>query len=126
MMKSENYKKGLDVLNGINPQAIGIVEKMLKDICPDMADFIVEFPYGQIWTRDGLDIKTRELITIASLTTLGYARDQLKSHIINALNAGCTKKEIVEVILQMCIYAGFPAAISALLEIGRASCRERG
>ena len=114
-MKSENYKKGLDVLNGINPQAIGIVEKMLKDICPDMADFIVEFPYGQIWTRDGLDIKTRELITIASLTTLGYARDQLKSHIINALNAGCTKKEIVEVILQMCIYAGFPAAISALL-----------
>jgi 4-carboxymuconolactone decarboxylase len=87
---------------------------LLKDISPEMARFVIEFPYGDIYSRPGLDMKTRELITIASLTTLGHARDQLKAHVHNALNAGCTKDEIIEVIIQMSVYAGFPVALNAL------------
>ena len=88
--------------------------KLLSDIAPDMAKFVIEFPYGDIWSRPGLDIRTRELITIASLTTSGNAPGQLKAHIHNALNAGCKKEEIIEVIMQMSVYAGFPAALNGL------------
>jgi 4-carboxymuconolactone decarboxylase len=62
-----------------------------------------------------LDFKTRELVTIASITTMGGAPTQLKSHIRGALNVGCTKKEILEVIIKMAVYAGFPRAINGVL-----------
>jgi len=111
---TDRYKQGLDTLNSINSQAGERILNLLKDISPDMAKLVIEFPYGDIYSRPGLDIKTRELITIASLTTLGHARDQLKAHVNNALNAGCTKEEIIEVIMQMSIYAGFPACLNGL------------
>lgn len=104
----------METLGQINSEAGERILNLLKDISPDMAKFVVEYPYGDIWSRPGLDVKTRELITIASLTTLGFPKDQLKAHINNALNAGCTKDEIVEVMIQMSIYAGFPAALNAL------------
>ncbi len=113
-MVSKRYEKGLKTLKGISSDAAGRINDLLKDICPDMARLVIEFPYGDIYSRPGLDIRTRELATIASLTTLGYAKDQLKSHIRNALNVECTKEEIVEVIMQMAIYAGFPAALNSL------------
>ena len=113
-MSDIRYNKGWETLSKINSEAGTKILDLLKDISPDMAKFVIEFPYGDIYSRPGLDIKTRELITIASLTTLGYAKDQLKAHIYNALNAGCSKDEIVEVIIQMSVYAGFPAALNGL------------
>ncbi len=113
-MTDSRYEKGLETLKGISSDTAERINGLLKDICPDMARLVVEFPYGDIYSRPGLDIKTRELITIASLTTLGYAKDQLKAHVHNAFNVGCTKEEIVEAIMQMAIYAGFPAALNAL------------
>ena len=113
-MSSERYQKGAEILDGISGHAVQRINDLLDDICPDMARLVIEFPYGDIYSRPGLDMKTRELITIASLTTLGYAKDQLKAHVDNALNVGCTKEEIVEVIMQMAIYAGFPAALNGL------------
>ncbi|VAW17240.1 4-carboxymuconolactone decarboxylase [hydrothermal vent metagenome] len=113
-MTNKRYQKGLDTLNKINGEAGERIMKLLEDISPDMARFVIEFPYGDIYSREGLDLKTRELITIGSLTTLGYAKDQLKAHVGNALNAGCTKEEIVEAIMQMSVYAGFPAALNGL------------
>ena len=108
------YQKGLRTLNKINSRAGERILSLLKDVSPDMAKFVIEFPYGDIWSRPGLNLKTRELITIAALTTLGFPKDQLKAHINNALNAKCTKEEIVEVIMQMSVYAGFPAALNGL------------
>ena len=113
-MKSARYQKGLKTLNRINSRAGKHILKLLKDISPDMARLVIEFPYGDIYSRRGLNLKTRELVTIASLVTLGYAKEELKAHIYNGLNAGCTKEEIIEVILQMSVYAGFPAALNAL------------
>lgn len=113
-MPDDRYQKGWETLAQINGEAGERILRLLKDISPDMARLVIEFPYGDIYSRPGLDLKTRELITIASLTTLGHARDQLKAHIANALNAGCTKQEIVEVIMQMAVYAGFPAALNGL------------
>jgi 4-carboxymuconolactone decarboxylase len=113
-MTNERYEKGIETLNGISGHAVERINDLLGDICPDMAKLVIEFPYGDIYSRPGLDLKSRELITIASLTTLGYAKEQLKAHIDNALNVGCAKDEIVEVIMQMAIYAGFPAALNGL------------
>ena len=109
------YQKGLKVLGSINGNSGKEILKKLKEISPDMEKFVVEFPYGDIYSRPGLPLKTRELITIASLVTLGFASHELKAHIANALNAGCTKNEILETIIQMSIYAGFPAALNGLL-----------
>ena len=113
-IKPDRYQRGLKTLQSINGQAGKRIMDLLEDISPDMARYVIEFPYGDIYSRPGLDLKTRELITIASLTTLGHAPAQLKAHIHNALNAGCSKEEIIEVMMQMSVYAGFPAALNGL------------
>ncbi|MCA9401433.1 MAG: carboxymuconolactone decarboxylase family protein [Candidatus Omnitrophica bacterium] len=110
-----SQEKGQRLLNEISPGSVERLTEMFKDVCPDLATMIASFPYGSVYTRDGLDLKTREMITIASLVTLGFPKDQLRVHIQNALNVGCTQVEIVETILQMSVYAGFPAAVSAMI-----------
>ena len=102
-------------LKVMNPKSFRTLEDSLADIAPDLARYVVEFPYGDIYDRPGLDLKTRELVTIAAITTMGGASKQLKSHISGALNVGCTKEDILEVIIQMAVYAGFPRAINGVL-----------
>jgi 4-carboxymuconolactone decarboxylase len=114
-MSENRYHKGLENLKVMNPKSFQTLEDSLSDIAPDLARYVVEFPYGDIYTRPGLDLKTRELVTISSITTMGGAHTQLKSHIRGALNVGCTKEEILEVIIQMAVYAGFPRAINGVL-----------
>ena len=87
----------------------------LRDIAPDFADWIVDFSYGDVLSRPGLDRRTRQLATIAALTALGNAQPQLKVHIEGALNVGCRAQEVIETILQMAVFAGFPAAVNALV-----------
>lgn len=75
---------------------------------------LIEFPFGDIYSRSGLDFKSREIAVVAALTALGNAAPQLKVHIHGALKVGCTREEVVEVIMQMAVYAGFPAALNGL------------
>jgi 4-carboxymuconolactone decarboxylase len=75
---------------------------------------VVEFAFGDIHCRTGLNLKSREIATVAALTALGTAPSQLRAHIHAALNIGCTQEEVVEVILQMALYAGFPATINGM------------
>lgn len=124
-MTNERFDRGWETLGKINSEAGERILNRLKDISPEMANMVIEFPYGDIYSRPGLDIKTRELITLASLTTLGYAKTELKAHVHNALNAGCSKEEIVETMMQMAVYAGFPAALNALM-VAKDVFEERG
>ncbi|MBW4022476.1 MAG: carboxymuconolactone decarboxylase family protein [Proteobacteria bacterium] len=87
----------------------------LKAIAPEFAWVNVTFPFGEIYPRNVLDLKTRELCTVAALTVQGFALPQLKLHIDAALRVGATRAEVVEVITQMICYCGFPAATNALL-----------
>ncbi|MDR0913394.1 MAG: carboxymuconolactone decarboxylase family protein [Methanobrevibacter sp.] len=111
---SDRYEKGMKVLEITNKDTIQEVFKELEDIAPDLGKFIVEFPYSEIYTRECLDLKTRELITVGALTALSNSEGQLKNHINAALNVGNSPKEIVETIMQMSAYAGFPAAINGI------------
>jgi 4-carboxymuconolactone decarboxylase len=86
----------------------------LKDTAPELADWILSFAYGDVFARPGLDHCTRELATVAALTALGNAQPQLKVHIGGALNVGCTPEAVVDVILQMTVYAGFPSALNGI------------
>lgn len=90
------------------------VMESLKDIAPDLGRYVIEFPFGDVYSRPGLDLKSREIAVVAALTALGNAAPQLKVHIHGALNVGCTREEIVEVIIQMAVYAGFPAALNGM------------
>lgn len=113
-MNSERYVRGLSKLKEIDGQAGENVINSLSDIAPDFARLLIEFPFGDIYSRPGLDLKTRELAVVAALTALGNAAPQLKVHIQGARNVGCSEQEIVEVIIQMAVYAGFPAALNGL------------
>ncbi|WP_297898866.1 carboxymuconolactone decarboxylase family protein [Methanobrevibacter sp.] len=110
----DRYEKGMKILKITNKDAINGLFEELEDIAPDLGRFIVEFPYSEIYTREGLDLKTRELATVAALTALGTADGQLNNHINAALNVGNSPQEIVEVIMQISAYAGFPAAINGI------------
>ncbi len=113
-MKSERYKKGWEKLKEIDRVAGENVINALKDISPDFADLLIEFPFGDVYSRDGLDLKSREIATVAALTAMGTASPQLKVHVHGALNVGCTQQEIIEIMIQMAVYAGFPAALNGL------------
>jgi 4-carboxymuconolactone decarboxylase len=113
-MQDERYARGLARLNEIDGEQGEQVLSRLKDIAPDFARYIIEFPFGDIYSRPGLDLKSRELAVVAALTALGNAAPQLKVHIHGALNVGNTREEVIEVIMQMSIYAGFPAALNGL------------
>ena len=113
-MKSERYKIGWDKLAEIDGEQGERVVEALKDISPDFADLLIEFPFGDVYSRPSLDLKSRELATVAALTAMGTAAPQLKVHIHGALNVGCSPQEIIEVMIQMAVYAGFPAALNGL------------
>jgi 4-carboxymuconolactone decarboxylase len=113
-MDNERYLRGWEKLKEVDGHAGENVIESLRDIAPDFARLIIEFPFGDIYSRPGLDLKTRELAVVAALTAMGNAAPQLKVHIHGARNVGCSEQEIVEVIMQMAVYAGFPAALNGL------------
>jgi 4-carboxymuconolactone decarboxylase len=108
------YQRGLQKLAEIDGEAGQKVIASLKDISPDFATFLIEFSFGDIYAREALDLRSREIATIAALTALGNCRPQLKVHIQAGLNVGLKQDEIIEVIMQMAVYAGFPAALNGM------------
>ena len=113
-MSEDRYERGWEKLEEIDGEAGERVIESLKDICPDLGRYTIEFPFGDIYRRPGLDLKSREIATVAALTALGNATPQLKVHINGALNVGCSREEVIECILQMAVYAGFPVALNGM------------
>jgi 4-carboxymuconolactone decarboxylase len=113
-MNNERFVRGWEKLKEIDGEAGERVIESLKDIAPDFARYLIEFPFGDIYCRPGLDLKSREIAVVAALTALGTAAPQLRVHIHAALNVGCSRQEVVETIIQMAVYAGFPAALNGL------------
>jgi 4-carboxymuconolactone decarboxylase len=107
-------ERGRRALAEIDGEAGEKVVAALADIAPDFATYIVEFPFGDIYSRPGLDLRAREIATIAALTAMGTATPQLKVHIEAGLNVGLSREEITEIIMQMAVYAGFPSALNGL------------
>ncbi|MSR13841.1 MAG: carboxymuconolactone decarboxylase family protein [Gammaproteobacteria bacterium] len=107
---------GKDTLARVTGSSGAKVVDSLQDIAPELGRWIVEFGYGEVVSRPQLDLRTRELATVAALTALGTAQLQLRAHINGALNVGCKPEEVVEVIMQMAVYAGFPASLNGIAQ----------
>ena len=109
------YRKGRRQLGRIHGSRGLRAIDSLSDLAPDLVRMIYEFPFAQLYTRPALDLKARQLGTVAALVAMGNARAQLKAHLHGALNVGWTQKQLVELLMQLAIYAGFPAALNALV-----------
>ena len=125
-MHSERFITGQKMLQKVDGKGGNAVVESLQDIAPDFARYLLEFPFGDIYSRPGLDLRSREIATVAALTALGNAAPQLKVHIGAALHVGLTQDEIVEVIMQMAVYAGFPAALNGLFAAKEVFASHRG
>jgi 4-carboxymuconolactone decarboxylase len=106
----ERYEQGRELFVRMwGEESIARFESNMQALSPDLLRFIMEFVAAEVWTREAIDPKTRSLVTIAVLGALGRSR-QLAEHVEGALNNGATEEEIVETLLHLSAYAGFPAA----------------
>jgi 4-carboxymuconolactone decarboxylase len=114
--QSERQVRGralIDQIHGDRNRGQRVLNRV-AETAPDLTRYVEEFAFGDVYSRPGLDLKTRQILTVCGLVVLGNAAPQLKVHIHGALNLGWTQQEIVELIIQMSIYAGFPVALNAM------------
>ena len=117
MNTDDRFARGKDLIDELmQGKGSELIEKM-SAASQDLAALTVAFPFGEIYTRPGLDLRSRELVTLSALVVLG-AWPQFKVHVRGALSAGCSETEIKELIIQLAIYAGFPAALNAMQAAG--------
>ena len=112
---SERYLRGVDIAQQL---AAGSLEEFLTsrvaELAPDFARMAIEFSFGDLYARDVLALKDREVVAISSLAVLGDTGPHLRIHVRAALQLGVSKCEIIEILMQTAVYAGFPAALNAL------------
>jgi 4-carboxymuconolactone decarboxylase len=113
-MEESRYRRGLETIRMLDEGNAARLEEALKGIAPDLYRYIVEFAFGDILSRPGLPVATREIVTLSALSAMGTAQPQLRVHINAALNVGVPRAQIVELFMQIAVYAGIPAALNAL------------
>ncbi|MEO7718834.1 MAG: carboxymuconolactone decarboxylase family protein [Capsulimonas sp.] len=113
-MSDDRYERGAEIVARVYKDFGDSFLAEVAAAAPDLSRYIREFAFGDIYSRPGLEPRQREMIIISSLATIGYAAHELKAHIHGALNVGVTREEIVEILIQVAPYAGFPAAINGL------------
>jgi 4-carboxymuconolactone decarboxylase len=112
--ETDRFRRGWERLSEVDAEGGQRVIESLQDVAPDLGRYVVEFAFGDIYSRPGLDLRQRQLITISALTTLGGAEPQLEVHINAGLNVGLSAQEIVEVMLHCIPYTGFPRVLNAI------------
>lgn len=113
--KSAEYQRGMaEIRKQLGPMADTYIRD-IKALAPEFAWVNVTFPFAELYTRDVIDLKTRELCTVAALTVQGFSLPELKLHIKAALRCGASRAQVAEIITQMIAYCGFPAATNALM-----------
>jgi len=106
----DRYARGLARLAEVTgPTGEGVVSPL-----GDLGRYVVEFAFGDIYSREGLGLREREIVTITALVALGGREKQLRAHLSAGLHLGLSEQELEEVIIQTVPYAGFPTAINAL------------
>jgi 4-carboxymuconolactone decarboxylase len=116
-IKSDRRARGREMLGRVDGEVgIGVVENLAASF-PEFATYVLEYAFGDIYSRSGLGLRERELAVVAALCAMGNAAPQLRVHIHAALHVGCTPREILEVVTMMSVYAGFPAALNGLAAV---------
>lgn len=120
-MHSEPQRRarGAQKIGEILGQTPEQVEQSLSDLAPQLATYVLEVIYGEIYQAPTLDPRTRQIVTVAALATLGTAAPQLRTHIGGAMRCGVAREELIEIMMQLVPYVGVAAAIN-----GVAACRD--
>lgn len=105
---------GMEIMNKLEAGLAERVTSSLSQLDEGLSKLITDYAFGAVIGRPGLDLKTREMITVASLISLGNAKPQLELHMRAALNVGVTPQELLEIVIQMAIYAGVPACMNGI------------
>ncbi len=114
MSLEERRQRGAELLDTmLGPVQAEQMRQAWRDVCPEFESYVIEFVAGEVWSRPGLDRRTRSLITIAALAALGRPLG-LEINLRMALKNGATPQEVLETLLHMAVYAGFPACWEAL------------
>jgi len=111
---SDRYLRGVEILQQMGLGGRDAAANRVAELAPDFARMAIEFPYGDLWSRSELDMASREFAAIAALAAVGHALPQLRTHVAAALNLGCTRGQIIEIMMQTAVFAGFPAALNAI------------
>lgn len=111
---AEPLSEAMALLEKLEPGASAKVQANLNAFSSDAAELVLGYSFADIVSRDGIDLHTREMLTVAMLAAMGTAPGQLEFHIRAAMNTGVTRKEIVEIVLQVSVYAGVPACMNAI------------
>ncbi len=111
----ERFERGMEVLQQIGGEGFDLPIKRLAEASPDLARFTVEYPYGDILSRPGLDLPLRQICTVSCLMALGSVQPQLKFHMTGFLNAGGKPQDLVELLFVSVAILGFPSAIDSIV-----------
>lgn len=111
---TDSYRLGVEVLARMSAISETTANRA-AEVAPDFARMAIAFPYGELFSRPGLDLKIREIAAISALAAMGNALPQLRVHVAAALTLGWTREELIEAIMQVAVIAGFPAALNALV-----------
>lgn len=113
-MMQDRRSKALALLESLDPAAPSRVAENLDALSDDFLEVVLGFAFADVVSRPGLDLRTREMLTVSALMAMGTAPGQLEFHIRGALNVGVTREEIVEILLQIAVYAGVPACMNGI------------
>jgi 4-carboxymuconolactone decarboxylase len=119
-MADDRYERGREMLSRLAGEKGDRMLAGLEELTPDLARLVVEFGYGDVYTRGVLDLRQRQLAAISALTALGGAEPQLEYHVGIALNVGVTPEEIVETVIHCTPFVGFARALNAARAVRRA------
>ncbi len=118
-MSDEKFERGEELMRKVDGDKV--TDNLLAayaDVAPDFTRYLVEFAFGEIYAREG-DLRQRELVAISSLATMGGCDAQLETHVHGAFNVGLTEGEIVEAVMTLIPYIGFPKALNAMAVVKR-------
>jgi 4-carboxymuconolactone decarboxylase len=118
-VSGDRYERGEQLLRKIDGEKVAdnLIARY-EDLAPDFTRYLIEFAFGEIYAREG-DLRQRELVAIASLATMGGCDAQLETHVHGAFNVGLTESEIVEAVMTLIPYIGFPKALNAMAVVKR-------
>jgi 4-carboxymuconolactone decarboxylase len=111
---TSRYERGAAIAAQLSGRPFEGVGGEIAALAPDFARMTIEFPFGDLYSRPAASLRTREIAAVAALAALGTALPQLRVHVGCALNAGVGREELIEILMQTAVYAGFPAALGAL------------
>lgn len=113
-MMQDRRSKALFLLEKLDPGSSSRVAANLDALSGDFLEIILGFAFADVVSRPGLDLRTREMLTVSALMAMGTAPGQLEFHIRAALNVGVTREEIAEILLQIAVYAGVPSCMNGI------------